>query len=411
MEVTANDKALAASQVFTPAAPIDRKTLFAGRTEQVRQVVDAINQRGQHAIIFGERGVGKTSLANIISGTLHNPSGRPLLAPHVNCDAQDDFGSVWKKVLQQILLSAPQRQAGFQSSHGERLVDLIGNWPERASTGDLQQRLMPITSEVTLVVIIDEFDRLTDTGARAMMTDAIKMFSDHPTTLTIVLVGVADTVDKLLTEHLSIERNLVQTPMPRMSEPELREIIDKGLHELELSIDPLALERITSLSRGLPHYTHLLGLHAVRAALDSGSDHISQDHVERAIEKALSGAQQSIRSAYHRATMSQRRGALYRQVLLACALAQPDEMGYFAPADVRGPMSQIMGKPYDIPNFSKHLGEFCSAERGQILEKTGVDRRWRYRFRNPLMQPFAIMQGHADGLVARVLSAPAAPCD
>ena len=48
--------------VFRPSAPVDEKALFAGREEQVRRVIDAIFQRGQHVMIYGERGVGKTSL-------------------------------------------------------------------------------------------------------------------------------------------------------------------------------------------------------------------------------------------------------------------------------------------------------------------------------------------------------------
>jgi len=66
--------AIDAGQVFTPAAPIDAESLFAGRNTQIRQVVDAVIQKGQHAIIFGERGVGKTSLANIISTKLTSPN-------------------------------------------------------------------------------------------------------------------------------------------------------------------------------------------------------------------------------------------------------------------------------------------------------------------------------------------------
>ena len=59
-------KKMAASQVFTPTAPIDDGTLFAGRQEQVQKVFKAMAQKGQHAVLFGERGVGKTSLAKTI---------------------------------------------------------------------------------------------------------------------------------------------------------------------------------------------------------------------------------------------------------------------------------------------------------------------------------------------------------
>ena len=58
------------SQVFSPATAISRRDLFHGRHAIVRRLIDTANQAGQHAIIYGERGVGKTSMANVLSGFL-----------------------------------------------------------------------------------------------------------------------------------------------------------------------------------------------------------------------------------------------------------------------------------------------------------------------------------------------------
>ncbi len=78
--------ALEVGRVFSPAAPIDERALFAGRRRQLRAVIDAISQRGQHAIIYGERGVGKTSLGNVLSEFLTGAQ-RLVLAPRINCDS------------------------------------------------------------------------------------------------------------------------------------------------------------------------------------------------------------------------------------------------------------------------------------------------------------------------------------
>ena len=56
-----------AKQLFNPSSPIDESRLFSGRTEQVRDLLDIVYERGAHAVIFGERGVGKSSLANTLS--------------------------------------------------------------------------------------------------------------------------------------------------------------------------------------------------------------------------------------------------------------------------------------------------------------------------------------------------------
>jgi hypothetical protein len=155
------------------------------------------------------------------------------------------------------------------------------------------------------------------------------------------------------------------------------------------------------LSQGLPHYTHLLGLHAARQAIDDNKQKVSLAHVEGAIRKAIEGAQQTLQRAYHQATTSPRSDSLYEEVLLACALADTDQLGYFAAVDVREPMSRIMKKRYEIAAFARHLADFCSDDRGNVLERTGIPRRYRFRFRNPLLQPFVIMQGLSSDLIDR----------
>jgi len=59
-------KRFEANQIFTPSAPVAIAELFAGRQKQMAQIVDAIGERGRHAIVYGERGVGKSSLSQII---------------------------------------------------------------------------------------------------------------------------------------------------------------------------------------------------------------------------------------------------------------------------------------------------------------------------------------------------------
>ncbi len=54
-----------ATEVFSPSAPVDESDLFAGRVPQLRKMIDGVFERGKHAVLFGERGVGKTSLAKV----------------------------------------------------------------------------------------------------------------------------------------------------------------------------------------------------------------------------------------------------------------------------------------------------------------------------------------------------------
>ena len=383
------------NKAFSPAAPIDEKDLFAGRNEQVTSVVDAICGKGQHAIIFGERGVGKTSLANILSDCLQGTT-KPVLAPHVNCDETDTFTSLWKKAFSEISICRANHTIGFKSKPSTKISNITSDLPNKITPHDVQKTLIELSAQAVPVIIFDELDRLKNISARRLFADTVKTLSDHSVPASLILVGVADTVDELVAEHLSIERALVQIRMPRMSREEIHEIIRKGLSKAAMTIEESALKRISLLSQGLPHYTHLLGLYSAQHALDKGETEIAYVHVEAAIGKAMDKAQQSIKSTYHKAVSSPRSASLYSQVLLACALSKTDELGYFAPVDVRTPIRYITKKSYEIPNFARHLNDFCETTRGPVLQKTGSSRRYRFRFINPLMQPFVIMKGSAD---------------
>src|SRR6266513_631954 len=104
-------------------------------------------------------------------------------------------------------------------------------------------------------------------GAPTLLNDTIKTLSDHSVDATLIFVGVADSVDQLISEHQSVERALRQIRMPRMSVEELYEILDKGSVELGMTFAPAARERVARLSEGLPTYTHLLALEAVQRAI------------------------------------------------------------------------------------------------------------------------------------------------
>lgn len=392
--------ALDAGRVFTPGAPIDERALFAGRIEQIRQVVDAVSQVGLHAVIYGERGVGKTSLANVLSEFLRGTTGS-VLAPRVNCDSSDTYDSLWRKALSDIEFSKEQLGIGFGSQSTILRQSVVESLPREITPDTVRRTLISLARGLLLIVIFDEFDRLPHDGLTGLMADTIKMLSDQSAPVTLVIVGVADSVHDLIAEHQSIERALVQVPMPRMTKSELSDIVRNGLSRLDMDAAPDAADEICTLSRGLPYYTHLLALQACRAALDAGNKSLAGEHVEVAIRKALEKSQQSIQNAYYTATKSPRRENLFREVLLACALARTDDYGFFTAAAVRHSLNRFMRRSFDIANFARHLKEFSGDRRGAILVRIGESHRVRFRFSNPLMQPFVTMTGVADGLIER----------
>jgi len=87
-------------------------------------------------------------------------------------------------------------------------------------------------------------------------------------------------------------------------------------------------------------------------------------------------------------------------VLLASALASEDEFGFFSAADVRERLATITGKEHPTGSFAQHLDELTEPDRGAVLQKRGAPRRFRYRFVNPLLQPYVVMRGLSEGSVS-----------
>lgn len=384
-----------AGQVFTPGSPVNVMDLFAGRIKQLQRIMDALTQRGYHAVLFGERGVGKTSLANILMATLQTS----YTVVKVNCDAGDTYSTLWRKAFSEISYTQNRPGIGFTPAGTQHRISAAAQLPTVITPDDVRRLLSEISTHRGVLVILDEFDRLGNEDTTQLVSDTIKSLSDSGVNASILLIGVASSVTDLVHGHASIERALVQIDMPRMSHEEIGQIFNNGMVKLNLSIDSHAKARLIQLSQGLPYIAHLLALHSARAAIQAAATIVDIDHVNEGISRSLEQWQQSIKTNYYDAIKSQQPGNIFKQVLLACSLAEVDELGFFTAASVRAPLGKILGRIVDIPNFASHLKQFSEPSRGEILTRAGEARKIRYRFVSPLMRSYVIIRGHDEGLL------------
>lgn len=396
--------------VFQPRTPIGNRNFFAGRWDQLTEINDAVSHAGLHVVIYGERGVGKTSIANIIRPLVHmfddekatEPQTHERLVVKVNSNVDDSFSKIWTKAFEEVHLNNKKESIGFlpdNKSFSETLASRV----QASGSLTIEDVRKILTQLPGSVFVFDEFDRLGNEHVKKF-TDLIKSLSDYAVATTIVLVGVAETVDQLVSDHQSVERAMIQVPMPRMTTDELAEILLKAERILNVKFNNDASKRIVKMSQGLPHYTHLVGQNAVRKAVADLTDEIGVAHVNDGLLQAMKSATQSVKSSYEIATHSSHPDALYPVVLLACAIAayeQVDNYGFFQAASVAAPLQQILVKPVQISTFNKHLSEFCDADsRGHILERRGKPRSYRYRFKNPLLPPYVIIKGISNKVIS-----------
>lgn len=362
---------------FTPGRPIKEQDLILGRRDQIQRLVDCARIPGLHAVVHGERGVGKSSIGNtfhyFISG-----DRRRVQYVRVQATASDTFSSLWMKVFKRL------------GSNGSRVSE---KYASKTITEDCVLLELESFSAAHLpIIVIDELDRLTNKGAKIALSDTIKTLSDDAIAATIVFIGVAETVDQLIEDHASVERALRQVEVKRMAGREIRDIVQKGITRVGMLIAKNALERIVFISKGLPYYAHLLGLHASQGACDHRSTVVELRDVETGITRALVDVGHTTRDGYEKAIYSERSDAIFQEVLLACCLAERDAVGRFTAKGVAEHLFSIIGHRLEVPQFSYHLNEFCGPKRGGVLQKLGNKRNFKYRFQDALMEPFVIAQ-------------------
>lgn len=372
-------------EIYTPSYPIEIRELFSGRTEQLRAVFDFLRQKGKHIIVYGDRGVGKTSFANVIRVICETDQQ----VAKVSCSTQDTFESLFHNVLSKLTYDyeEAQQKIGFGSEIERTNKSLIFS---NLYTQD-QINLQVLTSVFGLlnpVIILDEFDRLSPSKFnKTIFTDLIKTLADNLPQTTLIIVGVSEDVASLIDEHLSIERNLSQIYMPSMSPDEITAIIRKGEEPLQLTFDESVTSRIIDLSSGYPHFTHSLCYYSTTAAVWDNSTVITDQYLNIAIKQTIDNAHESLRNSYRTATLATKQN-IYQEVLYAASIVETDEYGYFQANGLEDILSRILGKDVKVNNFTFHLGKFCTDERGEIFTMTGAKNRHRYKFRNPLMKAF-----------------------
>ncbi len=406
-DVLMRSQALAAkaTQVLKPQTPITDKDLFAGRWAELTAISDAAHQAGLHVVVYGERGVGKTSLANVVESTLHvldNYGKEPqemtfrVVVKEV-ANTGDSFSTIWHKLF--ALLSWPDASLSPENPSYNKPTKVHFALPETLSINEVRRVLAGVSNGA--VFIVDEFDQASSEASKAM-TELIKALSDLAVDCTVILVGVAETVDNLVQDHASISRAINQVKVERMKATDLRKILKNAEDALGIAFNEDAASLIVHLSQGLPHYTHLIGLNSVRsAAFRLSLSKVEREDVFEGLKKAVKQAEQSVKEKHTTATHSAHARALYRQVLLACAVTAArdhDALGYFSPSAVIGPLSAILSRTVTLATFTNHLTEFAQEKRGSILERDGQPWGFRYRFRDPLLVPYIFMDGLESGI-------------
>ena len=362
---------LALADVLGASQPIISREQFSGRRDTLSALIGAIEQQRSHVVLYGERGIGKTSLVHVFAETAREAG---YLVLYGSCGVEADFDEMFRAFAAEIplLYHSGISPTAHEAGHDRGFASLLGTDP--IDPRELASLLQKIVG-TRVIVILDEYDRAASPAFRRDIAELIKNLSDRAARVQLILTGVGSNLDELIGFTPSIRRNIVGLPVGPMRASELEEILARAEEAADLQFAPTAREFIVRMSGGSPYLARLLGNRAAGRALDDRRRSVSEADVIAGTEAVLAewnaGLPRRVQALLQRSDVQAEWSAL---IAAARASGTPD--GWFSPHDLS--MEAMAVDPASARAIlDRFTGEIDLFDR----EDDGQGREPRYRFR------------------------------
>lgn len=398
--------ARSAGEVFTPSSPVSKAMFATRRHERLQErVSEVLTERGRQLVVFGDTGVGKTSLVRYVAAENRLRLVRVECGPTFDELIQDALGKMLGvEEMEQVRKNstATDFSAGLYSFFSAKASRSKGTEtktrPIPRSIGGLLAEAMDETS--TDVLFLDNFENTVGRphaeDTMRSITALIKLLSDRSaesdTDPKLVVAGIPTASEALVRLDEAAARRTAQIPVGRMPDDELREIVQLGADRLNLAFDGLCIERIISLSDGFPYYTHLFCLHLARRAITEKRHEVRFEDFDGALDDILNDCDLTLRGTYRQAVETSGQVRVRKSILESVASIERREVSF---RQIREAFLGIH------PQYAtrQQLNFLSTAirplkEQYGILSVSGIPKSKRnlYRFSNPLMRAYVRLQ-------------------
>lgn len=367
--------------IFTPFTPISNLTFFQGRKEEMHKGLSALNTPGQHLLLFGDRGVGKSSLANIISNQLVDITGRKLIKK--SCSSSDSFETIVEDVLLEAGIDTLQISHKSKKGLGIKGFSMES---ETSKSGYIEKVKSPswvskIIKDEDVLFLIDEFDSIQVQGDKKKIAELIKLLSDSNSKIKVFIVGIAESSIELTEGHPSVQRCLKEIKLDKMMTGELLQILYQGEKSLNIEFSKSAKLRICRLSSGYPHFTHLIALKAAENAIIDEKKTIDIPDVDRAVKEAVEDGENVLANSYRKSMSSFSSKTLekYKQILYSISLCRDE---FIRNDQIRTKYETIFHNDLPMVTLNNFLSKIVSDKEDKLLRRLS---KGVYRFNDPRM--------------------------
>jgi hypothetical protein len=326
------------SENLTPSDSIKTPDRLFGREKTLRDIDRAFSSPGRQIFIFGDRGVGKTSLA-LTAAYLH--TGVENAPIYVMCGKTNNFGQTIQAIGNATIpvdkrLDRLTTGGGFNFSIAGTGLGMTTPTSQHAGIAapesltdalDIIRYVASKRRNTTTIIIIDELERVEGDVEREKFAEFIRNIPELNENVRFIFSGIMHDVDQLLTSHPSAGRILETIELKRLNHSDLWKILTVVADKLRIELQKETLIRVGRVSDGFPHYVHLIGEALFWSMFDDPREvtRSGPNHFKSAITGAIQRVESALRVQYEKATKKTRNTADYEEALWALADSTEDK--------------------------------------------------------------------------------------
>ena len=255
------------ANVVSTSHPIRSIQHLKGRDDVLDDIRRALYADGRHIFVFGDRGVGKSSLAATAAYQHQSADAEPIF---VSGSPDDTFHTIIANIGVQALRRSKTEATKRSSSLSMEFRGLRWSNDQEISALDLAEQIKTVSDATELLkqvaakhsekpaVVLDEFDTIPNADDRERFAALLKQMGDQSINLKFFITGVGRSCEQLLGAHPSAHRQLATFELPRLGWEARREIVTEAAAAFGLAVNDAVIWRIAMISDGFPYYVHLL---------------------------------------------------------------------------------------------------------------------------------------------------------